>query len=72
MIDLILSYLLENHLMICNQNEKYLLRYISSQNNNMNCSKNELLDLLYSLGVKLKFQDSNPVYQIIDELIYGY
>ena len=72
MIDLILIHLLDNHFMICNQNEKYLLRFISLQNNNLDSSKNELLDMLCNLGVKLKFQDSNPVYQIIDELIYGY
>ncbi|MBR3604743.1 MAG: hypothetical protein IKL52_01790 [Candidatus Gastranaerophilales bacterium] len=56
--------------MICNQNEKYLLKFISSQNisQNNNC---EILEMIYKLGIKLKFQDTNPVYQIIDELAYG-
>lgn len=56
--------------MICNQNEKYLLKFISSQN----CppdKENELLEVIYNLGIKLNFQNQNPVYQIIDELNYA-
>lgn len=55
--------------MICNQNEKYLLRFISSQNSSLN-KGNELLEVMYNFGIKLNFKDSNPVYQIIDELAY--
>lgn len=56
--------------MIQNQNEKYLLRFISSQNASQN-KENELLEVVYKLGIKLNFQNSNPVYQIIDELNYA-
>lgn len=56
--------------MIQNQNEKYLLRFISSQNVSQN-KENELLEVVYKLGIKLNFQNSNPVYQIIDELNYA-
>lgn len=56
--------------MIQNQNEKYLLRFISSQNSSQN-KENELLEVVYKLGIKLNFQNSNPVYQIIDELNYA-
>ena len=56
--------------MIQNQNEKYLLKFISSQNCSYN-KENELLEVIYKLGIKLNFQNSNPVYQIIDELNYA-
>ena len=36
-----------------------------------NSKENELLDVIYKLGIKLKFNDNNPVYQIIDELNYA-
>ena len=52
--------------MNCSQNEKCLLKFISS-----NSKENELLDVIYKLGIKLKFSDNNPVYQIIDELNYA-
>ncbi|MBQ7286839.1 MAG: hypothetical protein IJW73_03665 [Candidatus Gastranaerophilales bacterium] len=55
--------------MICNQNEKYLLRYISSQTNSQN-NNNELMDVIFKLGIKLNFKNTNPIYQIIDELNY--
>jgi len=55
--------------MMCNQNEKYLLKFISSQCESSN--QNELLDVIFNLGIKLNFQNSNPVYQIIDELTYA-
>lgn len=55
--------------MICNQNEKYLLKFISSQSPNN--KENELLDVIFKLGIKLNFKNSNPVYQIIDELNYA-
>ena len=56
--------------MICNQNEKYLLKYISSQNTSQN-KNSELLDVVFNLGIKLNFKNTNPVYQIIDELNYA-
>ena len=56
--------------MICNQNEKYLLKFISSENY-LPQGENELLKVIYNLGIKLEFKNSNPVYQIIDELAYG-
>jgi len=56
--------------MLCNQNEKYLLKFISFQNSNFN-KENELLEVIYKFGIKLKFNDYNPVYQIIDELAYA-
>ncbi len=52
-----------------NQNEKYLLKFIS--NPYTNTSENELLKLLVKLGCNLKFKNYNPVYQIIDELTYS-
>ena len=52
-----------------NQNEKYLLKFIS--NPYTNSSENELLKLLNKLGCNLKFKNYNPVYQIIDELTYS-
>ena len=33
--------------------------------------QNSLLDVIFKLGIKLKFQDANPVYQAIDELNYA-
>lgn len=56
--------------MILNQNEKYLLKFISLNSYSSN-KENDLLDVVYNLGIKLKFSDYNPVYQIIDELAYG-
>ncbi len=48
-------------------NEKYLLKFISDANNEpeKNC---ELIDLIRKLGIRLKFKNENPIYQIIDEL----
>ena len=56
--------------MICNQNEKYLLKFISSSDSSPQ-KENELLEVIYKLGIKLNFQNSNPIYQIIDELSYS-
>ena len=51
--------------MISNENEKCLLKYIS-------CSdKNDLLEVIYHFGINLKFKNSNPIYQIIDELNFA-
>lgn len=51
-----------------NQNEKYLLKFIS---NPLSEGESELLKLLNNFGCKLKFKNYNPVYQIIDELTYS-
>lgn len=53
-----------------NQNEKYLLKFISFQNS-AQTQENELLSTILKLGIKLNFQNTNPVYQIIDELSYA-
>lgn len=55
--------------MLCNQNEKYLLKFISSTDGMV--GNNNLLDIVHQLGIKLSFKNSNPVYQIIDELNYN-
>jgi len=62
--------LLENCLMTQNQNEKYLLKFISCENNSQN-KENDLMEVIFKLGIKLNFKNSNPVYQIIDELDYA-
>ena len=51
--------------MICNQNEKYLLKFISC------ADKNDLLEVICKLGIKLNFSNTNPIYQIIDELNFA-
>ena len=51
--------------MICNQNEKCLLKYISCSDNN------DLLEVICKFGIKLNFTNSNPIYQIIDELNFA-
>ncbi len=56
--------------MLCSQNEKCLLKFISGTNEPP--VKSELFELIYKLGIKLEFCDNNPVYKIIDELTYGY
>lgn len=55
--------------MICNDNEKYLLKFLADANYATN-SENELFKLLNKFGIKPKFESFNPVYQIIDELNY--
>ena len=54
--------------MTCNSNEKYLLEFISG---NLADKNDELMELVNRFGIKLKFKDYNPVYQIIDELNYN-
>ena len=54
--------------MICNKNEKYLLEFIAGNNN---LKTRELLDIISEFGIKIKFNDTNPVYQAIDELVYN-
>lgn len=56
--------------MVSNQNEKYLLRFISSSSLSKN-KDNDLLEVIYNFGIKLNFKNSNSVYQIIDELNYS-
>jgi len=53
--------------MAFNCNDKYLLQFVSG-----NLAKNdELFEFVDKLGIKLKFKDYNPVYQIIDELNFN-
>lgn len=54
--------------MICNKNEKYLLDFISGTNT---LKTKEFLELISEFGIKIKFSDTNPVYQTIDEMIYN-
>jgi len=55
---------------MCDKNEQCLLRFISSVE--VDSKKQEdILEVISKFGIKLKFQDSNPVYQIIDELTYA-
>ena len=49
--------------MLCNRNEKYLLKFISCADSN-----NELQEIISKLGLKPRSCEYNPVYQIIDEL----
>lgn len=56
--------------MNCNQNEKYLLKFIS-MNNDISSNKNDLLEEIFHLGIKIRFNNYNPVYQIIDELNFS-
>lgn len=51
--------------MMQNQNEKYLLKFISNSN------KSNLLEILHNFGIKLNFKNTNSVYQIIDELNFA-
>ncbi len=53
-----------------NQNEKYLLRFISMTNDDVS-NKDNLLETIFSLGIKIHFNNQNPVYQIIDELNFA-
>ena len=53
--------------MMFNRNEKCLLQFISG---NQSSKDNELFEVMQKFGIKLKFKDYNPVYQIIDELSY--
>ncbi len=55
--------------MLSNLNEKYLLKFMSNLNSGVD--KNvSLIELLNSFGVKIAFNDENPVYDIIDKLEY--
>ena len=54
--------------MMLDENEKYLLKFIS---NSKEKRQEEFLKLLKKPGIKIKFCDYNPVYQIIDELQYS-
>ena len=54
--------------MICNENEKYLLDFISGTNT---LKTKDFLEVSSEFGIKIKFNDTNPVYQTIDEMAYG-
>lgn len=57
--------------MLSNLNEKYLLKFISNENNIIKSDSDTFIKLLDSFGVKLKFKSTNPVYDIIDNIEYG-
>lgn len=70
-VDLIISIILDNLFMKkCNQNEQYLLRFISGESQD-STKNSEILEAICKLGIKLQFNNTNPVYQIIDELTYA-
>ena len=50
-----------------NQNEQSLLKYISCVNE-AEIKENGILNTALKLGIEIKFQDFNAIYQIIDEL----
>ena len=54
--------------MLSNLNEKYLLKFISSANTYNDAGGVSLLELLNSFGIKLSFNEENPVHDIIDKL----
>ncbi len=53
-----------------NLNEKSLLKFISGANLK-NQNQVDIIDAICQLGIKLEFKNENPVYQIIDELIFA-
>lgn len=57
--------------MLCNLNEKYLLKFISNSNLSVDDKGCDLLDVLDSCGIKIKFDSTNPVYDIIDMFEYS-
>lgn len=57
--------------MLSNLNEKYLLKFISNENNIIKSDSDTFIKLLDSFGVKLKFKSTNSVYDIIDNLEYS-
>ena len=40
-------------------------------NNSDSSNKDDLLEAIYNLGIKIHFKNYNPVYQIIDELNFA-
>ena len=50
-----------------NQNEEYLLRFISCANQDSS-KKDDLVSIICKLGIEPQFKNYNPVYQIIDKL----
>ena len=55
--------------MMLSRNEKYLLKFISNVNK-QGQKQEDILSAIQKLGIKIKFSDFNPVYQIIDEMQY--
>jgi len=50
-----------------NQNEKCLLKFVSCAGAGKK-DRSDILSTILDLGIKIKFCDLNPVYQIIDEM----
>lgn len=55
---------------MCDKNEQCLLKFISTVETDSR-KQEGILEVISKLGLKINFQDSNPVYQIIDELTYA-
>ena len=66
MIDFFSLELLENHSMLTNLNEEYLLKFISNPENK-NGTSAELYRVMQNFGLKIKFNNSNSVYDLIDK-----
>ncbi len=56
--------------MLSNLNEKYLLKFVSNAGLGVESENANLIELLDSFGVKISFNDENPVYDIIDKMEY--
>ncbi len=56
--------------MLSNLNEKYLLKFVSNTGLGVESENANLIELLDSFGVKISFNDENPVYDIIDKMEY--
>ena len=52
------------------KNEQCLLKFISSAGVDSE-KDNGILNTIIALGIKPRFEDFNPIYQIIDELNYS-
>ena len=56
--------------MIRNKNEQYLLRYLSGSSNVEN-QHSDLISILVENNVSINLANSNPIYQIIDEINFS-
>ncbi len=56
--------------MIQNKNEQYLLKYLSGFSSVEN-QENDLISLLVKNNIPIDFKNTNPIYQIIDEINFS-
>lgn len=56
--------------MIQNKNEQYLLKYLSGFSSVEN-QGNDLISLLVENNIPIDFKNTNPIYQIIDEINFS-